>query len=130
MSDFFSTADRAELEAVAESAMAGTLVIKRKSEVPNGMGGGMVTYPAIGTVPCHIWRNRYANELVTGGQVKSRADWYIAVPVGTDIRETTDWGICDGVTYQITHVPQGVTWNPHVRCEAMTYNRELKDDGL
>jgi hypothetical protein len=48
--------------------------------------------------------------------------------VGTDIREATDWGICDNTTYQIVHVPAGITWKPHLRCEAITYNRELKDD--
>lgn len=129
MGDFFSATDMAELQAVGASAMGGTLVIYRLMEDPNGMGGGDEQHVPVGTVPCHIWRNRYANEKITGGQVKSVADWYVAVPVGTDIHETTDWGVCAGVTYQITHVPAGVTWNPHVRCEAETYNRELKLTG-
>ena len=128
MSDFFTAAELAELQTVAESAMAGTMVIRRKVEARNQQGGAWTTYPAVGTVDCHIWRNRYANEKVVGAQVKSVADWYVAVPVGTDIRETTDWGVVGSVTYQITHVPAGVTWNPHLRCEAVTFNGELKDD--
>jgi hypothetical protein len=128
MSDFFSTDDLAELQEVGTSAMAGTLVIRRQTNTPNGMGGSNTTYPAVGTVPCHIWRTKEANEMVAGAMVRSKAEWYVAVPVGTDIREATDWGICDNTTYQIVHVPAGITWKPHLRCEAITYNRELKDD--
>lgn len=129
MSDFFTAAELAELQGVAESAMGGTMVIYRLQGTKNGMGGDTEAHVPVGTVNCHIWRNRYATEKVAGGQVKSMADWYVAVPVGTDIRETTDWGVVGGVTYQITHVPAGVTWNPHLRCEAETYNRELKLTG-
>ncbi len=127
--DFFSAVDMAELKAVGESAMGGMLVIYRFTEASNGMGSGIEQHVPVGTVPCHIWRNRYAEEKITGAQVKSIAAWYVAVPVGTDIRETTDWGVCNDVTYQITHVPVGVTWNAHIRCEAETYNRELKLTG-
>lgn len=128
MSDFFTAAELDELQDVAESAMAGTMVIRRQALAANGQGGYSTTYPVVGTVSCHIWRNRYANEKTVGAQVKSIADWYVAVPVGTDIRETTDWGVVGTVTLQITHVPAQVTWNPHLRCEAVSYNRELKDD--
>lgn len=126
MSDFFSSADMAELEAVAESAMAGTLVIKRETRSADGMGGFTTTYPAVGTVACHIWRDRYGNEKTAGAQVLSEANWYVAVPNGTDIREI-DYAEYNGtVTYQITQVPLGITWNPHIRCEAVTLNRELR----
>lgn len=127
MGEFFSDVDMAELQEVAESAMSGTLVIKRPVRTGDGMGGYTEVYTPVGTVPCHIWRDRYGRERVTGGQVMSIAEWYVAVPVGTDIRET-DYGEYNGVvTYQITHVPDGVTWNPHIRCEAITLNRELRD---
>lgn len=125
---FFDANDLADLQAVAESAMGGTLVIRRQTNTPNGMGGFSTTYPAVGTVPCHIWRTKEASEIVAGARVVSKGEWFVAVPAGTDIRETTDWGVCDGVTYQIVHVPAGVTWQGHLRCEAITYNRELKDD--
>lgn len=126
MSDFFSAADMAEFEDVAASAMAGTLVIKRETRTGDGIGGFTTAFLPVGTVSCHIWRFRYGDEYVTGAQVQSRAQWYVAVPNGTDIREID---ICDyngTVTYQITSVPLGVTWNPQIQCEAVTYNRELR----
>lgn len=127
MGEFFSDADMAELQTVAESAMSGTLVIKRPVRTSDGMGGYTEVYTPVGTVPCHIWRTREANEIVSGAMVQSKADWYVAVPVGTDIREI-DYGEYNGITtYQIIHVPLDVTWNPHIRCEAITLNRELRD---
>lgn len=129
MSDFFSAADLVELREAAESAMAGTLVIRRQVRASNGMGGYSTTYPAVGTVTCHIWRTKEANEVVTGAMVRSKAEWFVGVPYGTDIRETTDWGEVNGtVTMQIVHVQQATTWQAQTLCEAITYNRELKDD--
>lgn len=125
---FFDASDLAELQAVGESAMAGTLVIRRQTRTSNGMGGFSTTYPPVGTVPVHIWRTKEATELVAGARVQSVAEWYLGVPVGTDIRETTDWGECNGITYQVIHVPKGTTWQGHLRAEAITHNNELRDD--
>lgn len=126
MSDFFSAADMAELEAVAYSAMAGTLVIKRQTNSSNGDGTFSTTFPAVGTVPCHVWQYRQGVEQVTGAQVQSIARWYVAVPNGTDIREIDRCDYNGTVTYLITDVPLGVTWKPHIECLAQTYNRELR----
>lgn len=130
MSDFFSAADLAELQEVGESAMPDTGVIRRETLASTGRGTFATTYPAVGTVPVHIWRTKEANEIDGGSRVVSKAEWYCAVPTGTDIRETTDWLIVDSTTYQIVHVPAGVSYKPHLRCEAITHNRELKDDGV
>jgi hypothetical protein len=124
--DFFSAADLVELRAVALSAMAGTLVIKRPTRSADGMGGFSESYVAMGTVACHIWPARYSNEQVAGAQVQSIANWRVAVPVGTDIREI-DYGQYNGTaTYQIIAVPKDVTWAAHIECDAVTYNRELR----
>jgi len=131
MSDFFSAADLTELRAVADSAMAGTLVIRRQARSSNGMGGFSTTYPAVGTVICHIWPTRQPDEVVSGARVVSRAEWNLGVPFGTDIRETTDWGEYNGtVTLQIVSVQKPVTWQAQIMCQAITVNRELKDDGV
>lgn len=126
MSDFFSTADLTELRGVATSAMSGTLIIKRPVRSADGMGGFSEAYTAVGTVACHIWRTRVANEITAGAMVQSRAEWYIGVPFGTDIREI-DYGEYNGTTtYQIVHVPKDTTWQAQLRCEAVTLNRELR----
>ncbi len=126
MSDFFSAADMAELETVAASAMAGTLVIKRQTNTPDGMGGNTTAFLPVGTVACHIWPYRQGMEQIAGAQVESVARWFVAVPNGTDIREV-DYGEYNGrITFQIVTVPKDVTWNPHIQCEAVTYNRELR----
>jgi len=126
MSDFFSATDLTELRGVATSAMSGTLVIKRPVRTPDGMGGFTEAYTAVGTVACHIWRTKEANERMAGAMVQSVAEWYIGVPYGTDIREI-DYGEYNGTTtYQIVHVPKDTTWQAQLRCEAMTLNREVR----
>ena len=126
MSDFFSTTDLTELRAAANSAMSGTLVIKRPVRTPDGMAGFTEAYVAVGTVACHIWRTKEASEMVAGAMVQSKAEWYVAVPVGTDIREI-DYGVYNGITtYQIVDVPKDTTWQAHLQCGAMTLNRELR----
>lgn len=123
---FFGTADMDELEDVALSAMSGSAVIRRQTRTASGMGTYSESYPAVGTVPVHIWRTQEVSSRVAGAQVNSIAEWFIAVPNGTDLRETTDWIVYEDTTYQIVHVPVGVTWNPHLRAEAITNNRELR----
>lgn len=130
MSDFFSAADLTELRTVAQSAMAGTLIIKRQTRSGDGMGGFSTTYPAVGTVTAHVWRTREADERVTGGMVQSKVEWNVAVPFGTDIREI-DYAEYNGLTtLQIVHVEKPTTWQAQVMCGAVTYNRELRDDGV
>lgn len=126
MSDFFSATDLTELRGVATSAMAGTLVIKRPTRTSDGMGGFTEAYGAVGTVTCHIWRTREANEMVAGAMVQSKAEWYVGVPFGTDIREIDRAEYNGTTTYQIVHVPKDVTWQAQLRCEAVTLNRELR----
>lgn len=126
MSDFFSAADLTELRAVADSAMAGTLVIKRQTNALDGMGGFTDTYVAVGTVTAHVWRTKEANEMVAGAMVQSKVEWNIAVPFNTDIREI-DYGEYNGtVTLQIVSVEKPTTWQAHLKCGAITLNRELR----
>lgn len=117
----------ADMQTVEESVMSSSAVIVRFGTASDGMGGFTETWAAVGTVDCDLWPiNRNVREQPTdGGQIISRADWYITMPFDADVT-AKDRVTIDSRTFEILFVPNDESWATAKRVEAISYNEELR----
>lgn len=76
--------------------------------------------------PCDIWPiSRFNREKHGDTQEISMGEYYISLPYNANIG-VADIIDVDGKTYEVTFVPEDVTWLTNLRVEAKNYNLTVK----
>lgn len=110
--------------ATENQAMSSTATIYRPTTSAGALGNTIEQWANIGTCNCDIWPiSRFDREKSSGNQEISKGEFYISVPVGTDVT-IEDMLKIDNITYQITFVPLAQSWLTNIRLEARNYNAE------
>lgn len=122
-----SADDLAYMRATQEQALPGTVVIERYTLTPNGMGGHIEAWAAVGTAIGRIYprTTRGRGEIVLGAQVQSETEWYATFPVGTDVRET-DRLLYDSRTWEVVRTNNSEMYSTAVRCDLEALNQERR----
>lgn len=121
-----TSADISYMRSVEEQAMPSTATIYRLSYTSTPLGDQDEDWASQGTVSCDVWiSGSSTGEKNSDSETISMGDYYISVPVGTDIR-AEDMLDIDGVTYLITFVPKSQSWQTNIRVEATNLNNELR----
>lgn len=85
------------LRGAADSAKPGSVVIYRRTLTSDGAGGQSGTVTAVGTVIARaVTRRGEPTVMLAGGRVEARGDWFVYVPIGTDVRRQTDYLVHSG----------------------------------
>lgn len=86
---FFSPATVDQLTALEESSMPESAIIRRSTPVDDGGGGTTELVSFLGPYPCHVRAGRLQRgEILVGGQLQGQVPSTIALPKGTDVRES------------------------------------------
>lgn len=82
-----SNAELLAMQADANDGLPDSGTIYRPTRTSNGMGGGSVTWTAVGTADCRIRPAGMISpeERETAGKVTTYNEWTITMPAGTDI---------------------------------------------
>ena len=108
------------LRSVAESSMGGTAVIYRQVFTSDGAGGQSGSVVAAGTVLCRAVPVRSRPQVgAFGGRVEAHGDWNVYVPVGTDVRASTDHIVAGGGTFDVLSTNAGRTDAVEIRCACL-----------
>jgi head-tail adaptor len=122
-----TAAELCAMREIEESVMPSTAYILRYNPASDGMGGFTETWGTVGTVTCDLWaiNKKGDREPVIGNQITSQGDWYITVPVGTDIN-ARDRVEIESKTFEVTFVPSDASWQTALRVEARLFNQERR----
>lgn len=126
MTTLLGAADLNWMQDVQERAMPGTAIIQRGSVTADGMGGGSVTWAAVGTVIARLYtqNSRTMAETATeGAQLISTTRWYVTMPVGTQVT-AADRLVVGGRRFEILDVNNTQDWKTAVRCSVYALNEE------
>lgn len=109
-----SPSELAALREVAESAMATTVTIKRKTNelTENGQKS---TWPTIGTVQGMLYSGLSPVLTLVSGEIAAVGTVQLRVPVGTDIA-SGDRAVINGTTYIVSDTAVDDTWQAMLRC--------------
>lgn len=120
-----TAADLVYMQDTQAEAMPGTVVIQRYVGAPDGMGGAVETWAAVGTVIGRIYPElrRGMAESVGGAQIISAMEWFGTLPVGTDVI-AQDRLFYSSRTWEVKRVNNDEMWQTCVRCELESFNEE------
>lgn len=119
-----------ELEAqrtIEESVLLTTAYVVRNSGTADGMGGLRDVWGTVGTALVDLWpiNRRGDREQVRGNQLTSEADWFITFAWDFDVTHADRVEI-DGMTFEVTFVPESSQWQTAKRVEARQFNQERR----
>lgn len=100
----------------AEMTFPGTCVISRMAEVPDGQGGLVQSWAAVGTVNCRIVSNTSMATVVAS---QNMGDYTLTVPHDTVIY-FEDKVTLDGFDYRVTFVDDARAWKTAIRVQIST----------
>lgn len=122
-----TAAELAGMRKAQEQFMPGTAVIERAVLAPDGMGGYVEGWLAVGTVPARLYPQdrRAVAESVGGAQVLSVTRWFVTMPFATDVHASDRLHI-SGRTYEVQEVNNGEMYQTAVRCEVVSHNEESR----
>src|SRR5207249_487852 len=104
----------------------GTAYIVRATLAVDGIGGRSETWGTVGTVVCDVWPiSGVGSERVIGGQITSRAGWYITLPADTDVT-VKDRIEESSRTFEVVFVPVKASFRTALRVEANIFNQEKR----
>lgn len=122
-----SASDLTFMQDTQELAMPGTVVIERWTMVPDGMGGSLESWNAVGTVIGRIYPQRtQGNELVGGAQVQSEIKWWGTLPYDTVVY-AQDRLVYSGRSWEVLRVNNDEMWMTAIRCELESENEERRN---
>lgn len=103
------TADELEwMRETAGEALPSTCIVMGTAWVSDGMGGGTVTWNAVGTVACRL-EAQSGDERVSGDRKTVFARYRLTMPYDTEVTEQDKVQV-DGVTYRVLFVDTGKSW--------------------
>jgi SPP1 family predicted phage head-tail adaptor len=122
-----TAAELAAMQDVEESVLVTTAHILSYGTATDGMGGYSETWGTVGTVLCDLWQinQRADREMVAGNQITSQGDFFITMPSDTTITAKDRVQIA-GKTFEVTFVPDDLTFQTAVRVEARLFNQERR----
>lgn len=122
---WLSSGDLSWMRDMQEQWLSDTVVVMRRTDTSDGMGGYSESWAAVGTAMGRVRPQnlRGRAEVVTGGQPTSLQRWDITLEQGTDVG-VDDRVTCNGRVYEVQRVNNDETWQTAVRVEAITYNEE------
>ena len=121
-----TAAELTAMQATQNLVMPGTAIINRATLSNDGMGGQTETWAAVGTVTARLYPiPSQQREYATGGQPSSVSDWFVTVPVGTDVI-ARDRIIVSSRTFEVQYVNNDEMYQTAVRCEVAAFNEELR----
>ena len=120
-----SSAQLLAMQTTQDSALPGTAVIYRADNVTDGMGGFTETWNAVGTADGRLRPiiSRGETEYVTGSQVAVVADWFVTMPIGTDVTAKDRIRI-GGRAFEVSFVNNDESWRTACRAECISINEE------
>lgn len=107
-------------------ALPGSAIIHRGTVTPDGMGGGSVTWAAVGTVAARLYGQNsraVAEDARNGAQVISVTRWYVTMPTGTLVT-AADRLVVSGRLFEVTEVNNDQHWQAAVRASVTAINEE------
>lgn len=127
MSMLLSSSELASIRTIRNGFMPDVGIIYRYNLTSDGMGGSSEAWPAAGTVNCYVWTRTSTdtNEIITGGQVTSRTQWYIEVPHNTMITAKDNIEV-NSRTFQVVSVPNDASILSGLRLEVIALNEEQR----
>jgi hypothetical protein len=122
-----TAADLAYMQDTQEQAMPGTVVIERYTLTPDGMGGQVEAWGAVGTVIGRIYPmvRRGQAETVGGAQVLSQTQWFGTFPVSTELY-AQDRLLYGNSTFEVLRVNNDEMYQTAVRAELEKSNEERR----
>lgn len=126
MTTLLGAADLSWMQDLQLQAMPGTAIIQRGTVTADGMGGGSVAWPAVGTVVARLYSQNsraVAEQAGEGAQVISETRWYVTMPVGTQVTAKDRLKI-NGRLFHVTEVNNTQDWKTAVRCSVYALNEE------
>lgn len=122
-----TAADLSFMQDTQAEAMPYSVVIERYTFTPDGMGGQIEAWAAIGTVLGRIYpqQQRSTNEMVGGAQTLSLTQWYGTLPVGTDVK-AQDRLVYGSKSWEVSSVNNGEMWQTAIRLELVATNEERR----
>lgn len=126
MTTLLGAADLSWMQDLQLQAMPGTAIIQRGTVTADGMGGGSVAWPAVGTVVARLYSQNsraVAEQASEGAQVISETRWYVTMPAGTQVTAEDRLAI-GGRLFHITEVNNTQDWRTAVRCSVYALNEE------
>ena len=120
-----SSAQLLAMQTTQDSALPGTAVIYRADNVTDGMGGFTETWNAVGMADGRLRPiiSRGETEYVTGSQVAVVADWFVTMPIGTDVTAKDRIRI-GGRAFEVSFVNNDESWRTACRAECISINEE------
>ncbi len=102
-----SSRDLAAMRAQATASFAGTAVLERKTETPDGQGGHTTSWAPYGTVACQInpVKRTGTGENITAEQLRAESQRYGVFPALTDITPA-DRVLFTGAYYEVASVDE------------------------
>ena len=121
-----SAAQLLSMQTTQDSALPGTAVIYSAGTVTDGMGGYTETWNAVGTADGRLRPiiSRGDNEYVTGSQVAVVADWFVTMPIDTDITAKDRIRI-GGRALEVSFVNNDESWR--TACRVRRYCRDWQN---
>jgi hypothetical protein len=115
------------MRSTENNAMSSVGTIYKPTFGTSVLGQQDETWSNAGTVACDVWpMSRAMEEKNTQTGDISEGDFYISVPYDTDV-DYDDIIDINGITYQLTFVPNDVSWLTNKRLHATNYNSELRN---
>lgn len=103
-----SPSDLAGMQGQQEAALPNQMLIRRKTSVPDGLGGLTDTVTSLGPYPCRLAPVR-GKETTEGLREVATAGEILSYPHDLVLREL-DEVVIDGVTYSVTSIEEDRAW--------------------